>query len=301
MGWFGNSPKLNRYESLIDNCTVEKKLFNIELKCDALVYKTEVRDSKNCLDLRVINKENTNILELEVCESSKVLDISDPVLDTDMKVPMHMVFKYTYLPPLSYGISNISMKLMEDEEISALMVALNKVNINLANIRLQQVFDTEEKGYNVKEYDNFIEGINLGIITFVHSKINNMTINDDEILLDLNLSVGRISKEIQVKTEEFDYVDNVFSPELKRISIGNLSYVDISKSHDLIFLFVPEGTNVNKESLNNYCTSNDNALKQLCRRVEDLESYILDKPIEEYIKYSYDRLIFSGMFINDRE
>ncbi|MBP6976583.1 hypothetical protein KBB42_03255, partial [Candidatus Dojkabacteria bacterium] len=56
MGWFGNSPKLNRYESLIDNCTVEKKLFNIELKCDALVYKTEVRDSKNCLDLRVINK-----------------------------------------------------------------------------------------------------------------------------------------------------------------------------------------------------------------------------------------------------
>jgi len=301
MGWLGNTPKLNRYQSLIDICTVEKKVFSIDIKCDALIDKTEERDNKNCLDLRVINKENTNILELEVCESSKVLDISDPVLDTDMKVPMHMVFKYTYLPPLSYGISHISMELMEDEEISALMVALNKVNINLANIRLQQVFDTEEKGYNVKEYDNFIEGINLGIITFVHSKINNMTINDDEILLDLNLSVGRISKEIQVKTEEFDYVDNVFSPELKRISIGNLSYVDISKSHDLIFLFVPEGTNVNKESLNNYCTSNDNALKQLCRRVEDLESYILDKPIEEYIKYSYDRLIFSGMFINDRE
>ncbi len=34
-------------------------------------------------------------IPLEVCQNSKILNISDPVLDTTLKVPMHITFKYT--------------------------------------------------------------------------------------------------------------------------------------------------------------------------------------------------------------
>ncbi len=60
MGWFGNTPKLTSYESLMDICTVEKKLFTVSIQCDTFVLKTEERDGKNCLDLWVLNNEYTN-------------------------------------------------------------------------------------------------------------------------------------------------------------------------------------------------------------------------------------------------
>lgn len=299
MGWLGNTPKLNRYQSLIDICTVEKKVFSIDIKCDALIDKTEERDGKNCLDLRVVNKENTNISEIEVCESSKVLDISSPVLDTDMKVPMHMVFEYTYLPPLFYGISNISMELMEDKEISNLMVALNKVDINIANIRLQHIVDREKRGYSYYESDKFLEGITLGLITFVHTKVNKISIDNENIVLDASISINGVMRETQIRVKEFEYQTNDLSSVPINIFINNISDLDISKSYDLRFVYLPKSTNINEGIIDTYCINNVIIWKPICYNKENLENFILDKSIEEYIDNSFEKLMFTTLFENE--
>lgn len=299
MGWFGNTPKLNRYDSLMEICEVEKKFLKVLVRCDALIYKTEERDGKNCLDLIVINKENTNILPLEVCEKEKILDTSNPVLDTDMKVPMHMVFEYTYLPPLSYGISNISMELMEDKEISTLIVALNKVDINLFNIRFQHLVDTEERGYSYYESDRFVEGMKLGVITFVHTKVNTISVENNEIVLNVSISVNGVMRETQIRVREFEYLTNISLSEPVSITTKNISDVDMSKAHALIFLYIPNGVDVNIDGIISSCGGNEVVWKSLCDNKDDLERFVLDKPIEEYIKESFEKLMFSTLFANE--
>ncbi len=299
MGWFGNAPKLNRYGSLIETCEVEKKLFKVLVKCDVFINKTSQKDGKNCLDLTVVNKENTNILPLEVCEKEKVLDISDPVLDTDMKVPLHMVFEYTYLPPLSYGISHISMELMEDGEISTVVSGLSKEGMNIQNVRFQERVDWEKKGYYIQESEKFIEGMKIGIITFVHTKVKEISLDNNEILLDVSISINGVMRDTQIRVREFEYLTNRLPSEPKEITNENISEIDITKSHDLRFIYIPKNTSINKDVVNNYCSGNEIKWPAICYKKDNLEKYILDKPVDEYIEGSFEKLMFITFFRNE--
>lgn len=291
MGWFGNSPKLNRYESLIDNCTVEKKLFNIELKCDALVYKTEVRDSKNCLDLRVINKEQTDISELEVCEKEKVLDISDPVLDTDMKIPMHMVFKYRYLPPLSYGISNISMELMDDNTIIDILLKLQEKGINIKDVRIQESIERDDKGYYFNENDS------TGTITFFESKINEIMVNEDVLTVNISIGINNGRSEYVFNTKKFMYSPAGDISEKIEVNKSNISLIDTNKLYNVNFLYIPNESILNEELLGRSCNEGNEFFFVLCNRENGLENLKLDMDIEEYVKDNYlNKLVLNYIY-----
>lgn len=300
MGWFGNSPKLNRYESLIDNCTVEKKLFNIELKCDALVYKTEVRDSKNCLDLRVINKEQTDISELEVCEKEKVLDISDPVLDTDMKIPMHMVFKYRYLPPLSYGISNISMELMDDNTIIDILLKLQEKGINIKDVRIQENEEMDKRGYYYEETESLEGNKYVGMITFFNTKINEVSISvGSNLMINMSLGINGKQKEYQfIKDSLTVYMNSDFSEKIV-INKDNLFLFNKEQSYFVNFVYIPKGSKLTSIALNNICQNNDLeiSLKELCYKKNQLESLRLNTSIEEYVSDDYlDKLTINYLY-----
>ena len=284
MGWFGNTPKLDKFQSISEICKVENKLFSLSIKCDVLIYKTEVRDGKNCLDLRVVNKEQTDISELEVCESSEVLDISDPVLDTDMKVPMHMVFKYTYLPPLSYGISNISMELMEDNTIVEVLLELQKMRISIRDVRIQEKTEREEKGYYYKEFKNEEEKNYLGMVTFTETKINNISIQENDLIVGLSLVINRIQSEYEFRENWFGYFNDSSLSEKIKINESNTNILDFNKSYNITFLYIPEESPINKEYFDTNCDVENIMYEVLCMRRDSIEELKLSTDLETYLK-----------------
>lgn len=301
MGWFGNTPKLNRYQALTDICTVEKKLFTVSIECDALIYKTEERDGKNCLDLRVVNKEQTDISELEVCESSKVLDISNPVLDTDRKVPMHMVFEYTYLPPLSYGISDISMELMEDKVVSEVVSSLNRESVIIENIRFQEIIDSDKKGYEYFESDNRIEGLKYGTIKFVKVFLKDLIVSNGNIQIKFTLNVDGVLRELILEKPEILYFSKSNTEDIVKISNMNLDILNRNASYDINFFYIPEDAIINEDSIKSSCIQPEDFNNILCSMYlnGDLDDYILDQSIEEYIQRSFDKLILSVLVANE--
>lgn len=299
MGWFGNTPKLNRYDSLMELCEVEKKFFKVLVKCDVFVNETSQKDGKNCLDLTVVNKENTNIVPLEVCEKEKILDTSNPVLDTDMKVPMHMVFEYTYLPPLSYGISRISMELMGDSEISSVLSKLNNEEINTINIRFQERVNAIEKGYYYYESDEIIDGMRIGMITFINVSIRNMTIEDNSILIDFALSVNGVSRDLTVKESEIQYFSKSKIEEVIMINPSMLSVIDKVKSYDISFYYIPREIEIDYNKILEFCSEKVEKKDPLCEINENLSKFLLNVSIEDYVENSFEKLIFRVLVSND--
>ncbi len=299
MGWFGNTPKLTSYESLMDICTVEKKLFTVSIQCDTFVLKTEERDGKNCLDLSVLNNDYTDIIPLEVCQNSKILDISDPVLDTTLKVPMHMSFKYTYSFPISYKLSKISMELIDDEGVNKITSAFDELNIYIKNVRLQKDIDEERKGYYLYNSRNPLEGIEIKYINFLNIKIDSISVENDEIVMDIFTSVNNVLMEKSIRAKEISYLYHL-NESLENIIINtqNISEIDISKSYVMACSYLPMGTIINQDQINSYC--NDKKLPEgMCSRKDNLDEYILDKDIDEYVKMSIDKLICGGFFLNN--
>lgn len=103
----------------------------------------------------------------------------------------------------------------------------------------------------------------------------------------------------EVKVQRFEYQKNVLPLETRDITSENLSEIDISKSYDLIFVYIPKESNIDEESINKYCSENDIMWNAICDRKGELQNYILDKPIEEYIKDSLEKLIFKVLFLNE--
>lgn len=298
MGWFGNPPKLNRYDSLIETCEVERDIFKVLIRCDVFINETSQRDGINCLGLTVVNKDSTNTLPLEVCEKEKILDISNPVLNTDMKVPMHMVFKYTYLPPIFHGISNISMELMEDREISDVLYKLKKNEIEIYDVRSQERVDIEEKGYYYSESDKRIEGLSLGTITFTNIKIDKISIVDKEIVLDTFISINNVMHEYRVKSPMIGLLERKSLSEIKVINVSNTSEIDIEKSYGLSFFYIPNGETVKLEAIEFYCSKIETDWFPLCYKKEQLSDLILDMDIEKYIEESLDKLMIFYLIKN---
>ena len=298
MGWLGNTPKLNRYDSLIETCEVEKKLFKVLVRCDVFINETSQRDDMNCLDLTVVNKDSTNILSLEVCEKEKILDTSSTVLKTDMKVPMYMVFKYTYRPLISYGISDISMELIEDREVSDILYSLYQNEIGISEVRLQERVEIEEKGYYHSESNKGIEGLLLGTLTFTDMKINKISIINEEVVLDVFLSINNVMHEYQVRSPMIGLLEGTSLLEMKIIRVSNISEIEIEKSYGLKFLYIPNGETANLEDIEDYCRKIETDWFPLCYRKEQLSDLVLDMDIERYIEKSVDKLMIYYLIKN---
>lgn len=191
------------------------------------------------------------------------------------------------------------MVLMEDSEISEVVVSLNKEDINISNIRFQERVDIEENGYYYTESEKFIEGMKLGTITFVHAKVNNISVENNGIVLDVSISVNGVMRDNQIRVREFEYLTNRLPSEPKKINTNNISEIDITKSHDLRFLFIPKDSSIHKDKINRYCSGNEIVWDSICYYKDNLEEYVLDKPIEEYIDQSFEKLMFSILFANE--
>ncbi len=61
--------------------------------------------------------------------------------------------------------------------------------------------------------------------------------------------------------------------------------------------YLPMGTIINQEQINSYC--NDKKLPEgMCSRKDNLDEYILDKEIDEYVKISIAKQSV-GFFLNN--
>lgn len=292
-------PQLDKYESLIDSCNIQMDGLNVNMTCDAFLQWTEYDDNGNkCLKLLIVEKDNTTTT-MDLCDKDIIPDTSDRVFDTDMVVPVYLKFSYKYDFPFKNNLNSISMEVMEDTVISEIIHKLSENDILIENLRTQEIVDIQQKGYYFSEPSERTEGNDWGTITFVNGTITDISLINDEILFKLNILVNGEEREIEQRVGRVDYLKDLSDTGLITIDTENISEIDKSKSFSVSFIYIPQGSQISRESLEVACNDINNGIENLCDKKDSLNSLILDSDIEEYVKDSLDKLIMNFLIPNE--
>jgi len=299
MGWFGNSSKLDKFQDISNICKVENRLFSLSIKCDAFLEWIEYEDGgSKCLNYSLI-KDYSGLESLKICDKDVAISTDNPVYDTDMKVPVYLNFIYKYKFPFSYTLSNVSMDVMEDEDSLKLIKNLSDAGIDISNIRVSKVVETEQKGYYFYEADEIIDGVNLGRITFTKSIINNVSVVNDEIVFDLSVIIDGVENKIEQRVKQIFYLANIEDETMSTITVSNISEIDKNRSYSISFIYIPKDSDISIESIDKECNGIGTIAKNLCDKREAFETLTLDLDIEEYVQNSFDKLIVDYIITNE--
>lgn len=300
-----NIYSLDKYEELTELCPLHSSNNGIEIKCNAFLKSIEyINDGNVCLSLSLVINNNSEIKDIKICESTKLVHLNDPELSSEMLVPVEVVFKYIYKIPFSYKLESIEPSILEDEITLDILHKLSDNGVNLFNVRTNEVADIQKKGYYKYEFDSKIEDNTIGIITFTKSTIKDIHSSDGEISLTMNITVNGKEREVTINVAEFtyNYFNNRDVNDLRSIHVTseNISEVPLNKSLSTTFIYIPYGKEINVEEIKKYCNGDSIQWREsLCSNVDNVKEMQLDKDIDEYVKESLDKLILDSMISNE--
>lgn len=300
MGWFGNTPKLDKYQSVSDICNIERKIFSVSIKCEAFLDWIEYDDNgSKCVNYSLV-KGYSNLESLKICDKDIAINTDNKAFDTDMRVPVYLNFIYKYKFPLSYTLDNVSMDIIEDSKISELLKKLSDNGINTNNVRTQEIADIKEKGYYFYESDKIIEGKKIGSITFVDGKINSISSLNGELNLNITIEINGSERTFETIVPKFRYLNNLANSELITITSSNVSEIDTTKSYGFKFVYIPKGISLTQEDIDKYCNSEETLNRILCIKRDSLKDIALDSNVEAYVNSdSINSLMFDLLIKND--
>lgn len=300
MGWFGNTPKLDKYQSVSDICNIERKIFSVSIKCEAFLDWIEYDDNgSKCVNYSLV-KDYSNLESLKLCDRDIAINTDNKAFDTDMRVPVYLNFIYKYKFPLSYTLDNVSMDIIEDSKISELLKKLSDNGINTNNVRTQEIADIKEKGYYFYESDKIIEGKKIGSITFVDGKINSISSLNGELNLNITIEINGSERTFETIVPKFRYLNNLANSELITITSSNVSEIDTTKSYGFKFVYIPKGISLTQEDIDKYCNSEETLNRILCIKRDSLKDIALDSNVEAYVNSdSINSLMFDLLIKND--
>jgi len=295
---------IDKHSDLAEICLLEEDN-GIVIKCNAFLKKIEYLNNEEiCLSLSLVINDNSGIKDIKICDSTKLVHINDPELNSEMLVPVEVNLKYKYKIPFTYKLESITPEILDDEVTLDILHKLSDNGIHLFNVRTNEIADILEKGYYTYESDSIIEENTIGIITFIESTAKDIRSSNGRIFLTMEITVNGIKREIQIDTKEFiyDYFNNMDGNDLRRIHIKseNISEMPLNKSLSTTFAYIPYGKKINIDKVKEYCSAGLVQWKDsLCNNLESLEELQLDKGIDEYVKESLDKLMLERMLSNE--
>lgn len=298
-----NMYSIDKHSDLAEICLLEEDN-DIVIKCNAFLKTIEYLNNEEiCLSLSLVINDNSGIKDIKICDSTKLVHINDPELDSEMLVPVEIKLKYKYKIPFTYKLESITPEILDDEVTLDILQKLSDNEVSLFNVRTNEIADIEEKGYYTQESDSIVKENTIGIITFTESTVKNIHSSNGRIFLTMGITVNGVNREIQIDIEEFtySYFHNMDGNDLRSIHITseNISEIPLNKSLSTTFAYIPYDKKINIDKVKEYCSGGLVQWKGLlCNNLDSLEELQLDKGIDEYVKESLDKLILERMMSN---
>ena len=274
---------LNKYGELREFCSFEVKNFQPHMVCVAFLEGIEVSENNtNCLRLKIVN-DDVSLENFKICEESIIMDTTNPLLTSEMLVPVQLSFEYTYSFPPSYELEKINIEVMEDSKTLDILRRLNEKGVNLFNIRTNETLNIEQKGYYFAESKEILPRHSIGIFTIAEAQILEKRVEGEEILLKLKAEINKSLYEIEIQSLGFTQIENQSDSESKKINASNISEIELNKNTIVVFMYIPPSTESSSSELNDYCKNNNFEWRSLCDYKSKIQDYILEEEIDKYI------------------
>ena len=299
-----NMYNIDKHNDLAEICLLEGEDNGFVIKCNSFLKSIEYLNNEEvCLSLSLVINENSEIKDIKICDSTKLVLLNDPELNSEMLVPVEVNLKYKYKIPFIYELESITPKILEDEITLDIRNKLADKGIHLFNVRTREIAQIEKAGYYTQENEKWVENNVVGIITFTKVRIKDIHSTDNGVFLTLEIIINGKERELVISTEGFtyNYFNNNNVNDLRSVHITkeNISEIPLDKSLNATFVYIPYGKKVDMDSMREYCNGDSLQWKTLCNNLDNLESLQLDKSIDGYINESLEKLILDSILLNE--
>ena len=299
-----NMYSIDKYSDLAEICLLKEEDNGVVIKCNGFLKSIEYLNNEEvCLSLSLVINDNSEIKDIKICDSTKLVLLNDPELNSEMLVPVEVNLKYKYKIPFIYELESITPKILEDEITLDIRNKLADKGIHLFNVRTREIAQIEKAGYYTQENEKWVENNVVGIITFTKVRIKDIHSTDNGVFLTLEIIINGKERELVVNTEGFtyDYFNNNNVNDLRSVHITkeNISEIPLDKSYNGIFIYIPYGRKVDMDSMREYCNGDSVQWKTLCNNLDNIEELQLDKSIDEYVNESLEKLILDSILLNE--
>jgi len=294
---------IDKYNNLAEICLLEEDN-GFVIKCNSFLKSIEYLNNEEvCLSLSLVINDNSEIKDIKICDSTELVYINDPELNSEMLVPVEVNLQYKYKIPFRYELESITPKILEDDITLGILNELADKGIHLFNVRTREIAQIEKVGYYTHEDEKWIENNVVGIITFTKVRIKDIRSTDKDVSLTLEIIINGKETELVISTEGFTYNyfnnNNVNDLSSVHITKDNISEIPLDKSYNGIFIYIPYGRKVDMDSMREYCNGDSVQWKTLCNNLDNIEELQIDKSIDEYVNESLEKLILDSILLNE--
>lgn len=296
-----------KYSSLNEVCIVDNQLLNAKVSCNMFINSIEQENGTVCFEVSLITSDG-KLVDGKICEEENNVDWNPQVMISTKKVPVTIEFDYLgSLFPSRY-LKHIKMVVISDDKLQTIMDIVKKWDVNIGEIRTEENYKLEQKGYYLSNDLEISDKSKLGRVILFDGKITNVSTQDSKVELDILFNIGNRQISSTIRSKYVPYIGK-FSPEgIESYSSSNISNIDTDTSYQTIFYYIPSGSNISSEEITKFC-SMPTLLKEydaLCNvlpitNLKDLEI----QDIEEYInsiledsngsQVSFDKLLFGSL------
>ena len=295
---------LDKHSELAELCPLQINDNEANIRCNGFLKLIEYLNNEEvCLSLSLVINDNSEIKDIKICDSTKLVLLNDPELISEMLVPVEVNLKYKYKIPFRYELESITPKILEDDITLGILNELADKGIHLFNVRTREIAQIEKAGYYTHEDEKWIENNVIGIITFTKVRIKDIHSTEEGVSLTLEMVINGKERELVLNTEGFtyNYFNNNNVNDLRSVHITkeNISEIPLDKSYNGIFIYIPYGRKVDIDSMREYCNGDSVQWKTLCNNLDNIEELQLDKSIDGYINESLEKLILDSILLNE--
>ncbi len=190
---------------------------------------------------------------------------------------------------------------MSDEEASNFSSRLSKENILPINFLTPKEYKIKKSGYYYQKLGEVFSDANIGIVNFMHSKIEEINFLPGTINIKAKIEINGIEKEVDIRTRKLLHQRDPMDETLLEFVEGNLLNFDFKKNYNLTAFFIL--SDVKEAGITNICSSGDLDLfkEALCANIEsiplseysiDIEKYLTEQSSSQEDSITMDKLFF---------
>lgn len=187
-------------------------------------------------------------------------------------------------------------------------------NITVIHTPKEGPAEVAQHGYYLGSSSLISEGKELQRLFFVTAKIQNISVENNHVILNLGIKINGQQVVAQIITTKFIILKNTGVEGLNpneyfdQINYQNTNLVDLNANYQPLFYYIPTGNKVATEDLSKYCKSKEILElddKAICDPVIS-NPPIMETELNDYIKAKvnenkgteivFDKLIFSTLY-----
>jgi len=240
------------YTDVIQFCDSQDVDTGKKISCAGFITSETTSNSwSSCFNI-LLYTGGEELQEIEICGRDFIIEWSNPYEDYDKYVPVDLEIQMSKNLFGNYKPDQITFNLMDDSDIFDILAVLPYEQDAESNIRnlvyIKEYQNIENVGYYLTRYR---ESLVDDILIITQARIKDLSVQDNEMILLVEVCMYGADLEIEIKSEGFSCVEGytVVDEEYQEMSVlvnsGNFLY-EFSEQEEIeaVFEFDPDSLNV---------------------------------------------------------